>query len=62
MHRGGAGLRHRRSPLLLLLLLLGIFPSVLRCLVMTNHAAGTGAENAMMASKMTSDTPDNRTL
>jgi hypothetical protein len=60
MHRGEAGLRHRRSPLLLLLL--GLFPSVLRCLVMTNHAAGTGAENAMMASKMTSDTPDNRTL
>ena len=53
MHRGGAGLRRRGSPLLLLLLLLlllGIFPSVLRCLVMTNHAASTGAEHPMMAS------------
>ena len=45
-----------------LLLLLGLFSSVLCRFVMTNHAAGTGAENAMMASKMTSDTPDNRTL
>jgi len=31
------------------LLLLGLFPSVLGRLMMTNDAAGAGAENAVMA-------------
>jgi hypothetical protein len=34
------------------LLLLGLFPSVLVRLMMTNDAAGAGAENAVMASIM----------
>ena len=45
-----------------LLLLLGLFPSVLRRLMMTNHAARTGAEDAMMAGKVTSDSPNGRAL
>jgi hypothetical protein len=42
----------------LLLLLLGFFPSVLRRLVMTNHATGRGAEDTMMSCIMTCDTSD----
>ena len=45
-----------------LLLLLGLFPSVLRRLMMTNHAAGAGAEDAMMAGNVPSDSPDGRAL
>jgi hypothetical protein len=45
-----------------LLLLLGLFSSVLCRFVMTNHAAGTGAEYAMMAGKVTSHSPDGRAL
>jgi hypothetical protein len=48
--------------LLLVLLLLGLFPSVRRRLMMTNHAARAGAEDAMMAGKVTSDSPDGRAL
>jgi hypothetical protein len=40
------------------LLWLGFFPSVLGRLMMTNHAAGAGPENAMMAGKMPSDSAD----
>jgi len=60
MHRGG-WLSHGDHTLLLLLLL-GLFPSVLRRLMMTNHAAGAGAEDTMMARKVTGNTPDRRTL
>jgi hypothetical protein len=30
--------------------------------MMSNHAAGAGADDAMMAGKVTSDTPDSRAL
>jgi hypothetical protein len=45
-----------------LLLLLSLFPSVLRGLMMTNNTAGAGSEDAMVAGKVTSGTPDNRAL
>ena len=45
-------------PVRTLLLLLSVFSSVLRRLMMTNDAAGAGAENAVMAGKVASDTPD----
>jgi hypothetical protein len=60
VHRGG-WLSHGDHTLRLLLLL-GLFPSVLRRLMMSNHAAGAGADDAMMAGKVTSDTPDSRAL
>jgi hypothetical protein len=43
-----------------LLLLLSLFLSVLRRLMMTNHAAYAGAEDAMMAGKVASDCPNGR--
>jgi hypothetical protein len=46
----------------LLLLLLRLFPSTLGCFVMTNHTASAGSEEAMMAGKVTSHTPDNGAL
>jgi hypothetical protein len=58
MHRGG-WLSHGDHTLLLLLLLF-LFPSVLRRLMMTNHAAG--AKDTMMARKVTGNPPDRRTL
>jgi hypothetical protein len=45
-----------------MLLLLSLFPSVLRCLMMTNDAASASAENAVMAGKVASDSPDGRAL
>jgi hypothetical protein len=48
MHRDETGLA-TADRTLLLLLLLRLFPSALGCLVMTNHAASAGAEDAMMA-------------
>jgi hypothetical protein len=45
-----------------LLLLLSLFPGMLRRLMMTNDAAGTGTENAVMTGKVASDSPDSRTL
>jgi hypothetical protein len=47
---------------LLLWLLLGLFPSVLRRLVMTNHAAGRGSKHAMMAGIMARHTPNSGTF
>jgi len=45
-----------------LLLLLSLFSSVLCRLMMTNNASGAGAENAVMAGKVASDTPDSGPL
>ena len=44
------------------LLLLGLFPSVLVRLMMTNGAAGAGAENAVMSSIMPGDSADGGAL
>ena len=44
------------------LLLLGLFPSVLGRLMMTNDAAGAGAENAVMSSIMPGDSADGGAL
>ena len=44
------------------LLLLGLFPSVLVRLMMTNDAAGAGAENAVMSSIMPGDSADGGAL
>jgi hypothetical protein len=44
------------------LLLRGFLPSVLGLLMMTNDAAGPGAENAVMPSIMPGDTADGGTL
>ena len=60
MHRRGDWLATAGRTLLLLLLRL--FPSTLGCLVMTNHTASAGSKEAMMAGKVTSDTPDSRAL
>ena len=59
LRRSGA---RQAAAALTLLLLLGLFPSVLRRLMMTNHAAGAGAEDTMMAGKVTGNTPDCRAL
>lgn len=48
----------RVIPVRTLRLLLSLFPSVLGRLMMTNHAARPGAEDAMMAGNVTSDSPD----
>jgi hypothetical protein len=45
-----------------LLLLLSLLLSVLRRLMMTNHAPGTGAQKAVMAGNMASDSPDSSPL
>jgi hypothetical protein len=45
-----------------LLLLLGLFPSAFVRLMVTDDAAGAGAENAMMAGIMPGDTADGRAL
>jgi hypothetical protein len=44
------------------LLLLGLFPSVFGRLMMANDAAGTGAENAVMAGIMSGDAADGGAL
>jgi hypothetical protein len=49
-------------PVRTLLLLLGLFPRVLRRLIMTNDAAGAGTQDAVMAGKVASDTPDSGAL
>lgn len=45
-----------------LLLLLGLFPSVLGRLMMTDDAAGAGAENTVMAGIVPGDSADCGTL
>jgi hypothetical protein len=45
-----------------LLLLLSLLLSVLRRLMMTNDAAGAGAQKAVMAGNMASDSPDSSPL
>ena len=57
--RGGAGLTVAARALLLLL---GLFPSVSGRLMMANDAAGTGAENAVMAGIMSGDAADGGAL
>ena len=44
------------------LLLLGLFPSMLGRLMMTDDAPGAGAENAVMASIMPGDSADGGTF
>jgi hypothetical protein len=45
-----------------LLLLLSLLLSVLRLLMMTNDAASAGAQKAVMAGNMASDSPDSSPL
>jgi hypothetical protein len=49
-------------PVRTLLLLLSPFPSMPCRVMMTNDAAGAGAENAVMAGKVASDAPDSGAL
>jgi hypothetical protein len=58
----GGGMISLVIPVPTLLLLLSLFPSVLCCLMMTNDTAGAGAENAVMAGKVASDTADRGAL
>jgi hypothetical protein len=58
----GGGMISLVIPVRTLLLLLSLFPSVLRCLMMTDDTAGGGAENAVMAGKVASDTADRGAL